>query len=199
MVRAPQVEPRATGAAVSQRERFAGRTAELLEWHRAGRPGDLHADLEAGTLAIRNLGHTAGDLERKTLSTPATGQRRRRRGSSRRTRRLALSRREREALGLVSQRLTDPEIAVLFVLSSRTVEAHVSRVLHQLGAANRRAAAIAARHGLIWRWRQDGIRVRFRFGAGGSAWPGNVAIRPTRHSWHTWHTSPAVMASTGRW
>ncbi len=60
-----------------------------------------------------------------------------------------LSRREREVLGLLCQRLTDPEIAEKLFLSPRTVETHVAHVLNKLGAMNRRdAAAIAARNGL---------------------------------------------------
>jgi DNA-binding NarL/FixJ family response regulator len=57
-----------------------------------------------------------------------------------------LTRREREVLTLLCQRLTDPEIAERLCLSSRTVESHVRNILAKLGAENRReAAAIAAR------------------------------------------------------
>jgi non-specific serine/threonine protein kinase len=60
-----------------------------------------------------------------------------------------LSRREREVLALLCQRLTDAEIADRLFLSARTVEHHVSNILGKLGAANRRdAAAIAARFAL---------------------------------------------------
>jgi DNA-binding CsgD family transcriptional regulator/tetratricopeptide (TPR) repeat protein len=52
-----------------------------------------------------------------------------------------LTRRERQVLGLLCQRLTDAEIAERFFLSQRTVEHHVARVLGKLGAANRRDAA----------------------------------------------------------
>jgi DNA-binding CsgD family transcriptional regulator/tetratricopeptide (TPR) repeat protein len=61
-----------------------------------------------------------------------------------------LSRREREVLGLLCQRLTDPEIADRLFLSPRTVESHVAHILQKLDAANRReAAATAARLGLV--------------------------------------------------
>jgi len=60
-----------------------------------------------------------------------------------------LTRREREVLGLLCQRLTDPEIAERLYLSPRTASKHVANILGKLGATNRReVAAMAARHGL---------------------------------------------------
>ncbi len=62
----------------------------------------------------------------------------------------ALTRRERQVLALLCQRLTDPEIAEQLFISPYTASKHVSNVLGKLGVANRReAAAVGARHGLV--------------------------------------------------
>jgi hypothetical protein len=53
-------DPGARDITVSRRERFSGMTAELRDWHSAGRPGDLRADFQAATLAIRDLGNAGG-------------------------------------------------------------------------------------------------------------------------------------------
>jgi non-specific serine/threonine protein kinase len=61
-----------------------------------------------------------------------------------------LTRREREVLALLCERLTDPEIAARLFISPRTASSHVANVLGKVGAANRReAAAVAARHRLV--------------------------------------------------
>jgi DNA-binding NarL/FixJ family response regulator len=52
-----------------------------------------------------------------------------------------LTERELEILGLVSDGLTDREAASALGISIRTVEAHVSRILHKLGLSRRAAAA----------------------------------------------------------
>jgi DNA-binding NarL/FixJ family response regulator len=53
----------------------------------------------------------------------------------------SLSARELEVLRLLTEGLTDREIAASLGISPRTVETHVSSVLHKLGARNRAEAA----------------------------------------------------------
>ena len=62
----------------------------------------------------------------------------------------ALTRREREVLALLCQRLTNPEIANHLFVGTRTVDTHVANILAKLGTANRRdAVATAAHFGLV--------------------------------------------------
>jgi two-component system nitrate/nitrite response regulator NarL len=53
----------------------------------------------------------------------------------------SLSSREEEVLQLLSRGLTDREIAEALTISPRTVETHVSNLLHKLGVRNRAEAA----------------------------------------------------------
>ncbi|MCH7733806.1 MAG: response regulator transcription factor [Chloroflexi bacterium] len=62
----------------------------------------------------------------------------------------ALSEREKEVLELISEGLTNTEIAERLVLSPSTVRNHVSRVLGKLGLSRRsEAAAFAAKRGIF--------------------------------------------------
>jgi non-specific serine/threonine protein kinase len=61
-----------------------------------------------------------------------------------------LTRRERQILALLCQRLTNAEIAAELFISPRTAGTHVANLLAKLGVANRReAAALAVQHGLV--------------------------------------------------
>lgn len=65
-------------------------------------------------------------------------------------RRLGLTAREREILGLLARGRTNRQIADLLFISHRTVGVHVSRILRKLGAANRTDAShVARRNGLL--------------------------------------------------
>ena len=52
-----------------------------------------------------------------------------------------LTQRERDVLRLLADNLTDREIATALTISIRTVETHVSSILHKLGVRNRTEAA----------------------------------------------------------
>ena len=54
---------------------------------------------------------------------------------------LALSPRENDVLAMLADGLTDREIATALTISPRTVETHVSNILHKLGVRNRAEAA----------------------------------------------------------
>jgi DNA-binding NarL/FixJ family response regulator len=54
-----------------------------------------------------------------------------------------LTRREREVAELISQRLTNPQIAERLVLSRKTVEVHASNIFRKLGVSSRAEVAQA--------------------------------------------------------
>ena len=60
---------------------------------------------------------------------------------------LGLSPRENDVLAMLADGLTDREIADALTISPRTVETHVSNILHKLGVRNRAEAAQRYRQG----------------------------------------------------
>jgi DNA-binding NarL/FixJ family response regulator len=61
----------------------------------------------------------------------------------------ALTPREREVAGLIAEGFTNREIATRLVISERTAESHVERIMDKLAVRNR--AEIAARVGAAGR------------------------------------------------
>ena len=63
---------------------------------------------------------------------------------------MGLSPRENDVLAMLADGLTDREIANALTISPRTVETHVSNILHKLGVRNRAEAVLRSqRLGLI--------------------------------------------------
>ncbi|MDP9352896.1 MAG: response regulator transcription factor, partial [Chloroflexota bacterium] len=61
-----------------------------------------------------------------------------------------LTRREREIVGLITEGLTNRQIAQQLVLSERTVDTHTANLMRKLGLRSRaQVAAWAAQHGLL--------------------------------------------------
>jgi DNA-binding NarL/FixJ family response regulator len=110
---------------------------------RAGAAGYLvHGQFDADELAVRIRQLAAGetvlspavvgtvfDALRKTPGSPDEAD-----GPA------SLTEREREIMNLISQGLTNRDIAERFVLSEKTVKNHVNRIYSKLGATNRAQA-----------------------------------------------------------
>ena len=111
-----------------------------LAWYDSGTEAGLRRALEICT----DLGAVAtATLVRRRMRTLgvrgiATGRR-----AATRANPLGLTNREHDVLSLLAEGRTNQEIAELLVLSTRTVDHHVSAVLGKLGVA-RRGQAIAA-------------------------------------------------------
>lgn len=118
---------------------------DVLEAVRLGAAGYLTKDLSPEALARSIRGAVDGDLAMpRRMAADVVAQLVR---SGRGGRRSDLSRlseltaREAEILRMISDGLTDRETANALRLSVRTVETHVSNLLHKLGARNRADAA----------------------------------------------------------
>jgi len=119
---------------------------DVLEAVRLGAAGYLTKDLDAGALLRSIRGVRDGDLAMprrlaaramrdlvdasRNLPIERNGP-----GTS------SLSAREEEILRLLSEGLTDREIAEALTISTRTVESHVSNILRKLDARNRAEAS----------------------------------------------------------
>jgi DNA-binding CsgD family transcriptional regulator len=105
----------------------------------AGRPADAAAAAAAALEALQHVGAVAdADRARALLTriTAASSQRRRRSG--------ALTRRQREVLGLVADGLSDRDIATRLSLSEHTVHRHMANVMVRLGVSSRTSAVAKA-------------------------------------------------------
>ena len=124
---------------------------DLLDAVRHGAAGYLTKDLSGDALlrAVRGIrhgdlpmsrGHAAAVLEHLARGPRAPAE-------GRDDVRQLLSARESEVLRLLSEGMTDREIAGALTISPRTVESHVSNVLRKLGVRNRAEAAQRYRSG----------------------------------------------------
>lgn len=119
--------------------------ADVLEAVRLGAVGYLTKDLDAGALLRSIRGARDGDLAMPRRLAAKTIKDLVEAGSSRGERGgpgiTTLSRREEEILRLLANGLTDREIGEALMISTRTVETHVSNILRKLDARNRAEAA----------------------------------------------------------
>jgi len=116
---------------------------DLLDAMRQGARGYLTKDLSPDALLRSVRGIRRGDLPMSRVFAAHVVDelaRAARRGSGA-TPTSGLSSREEEVLHLLADGLTDREIAENLQISPRTVETHVSNVLHKLGVRNRAEAA----------------------------------------------------------
>jgi DNA-binding NarL/FixJ family response regulator len=118
---------------------------DVLEAVRLGAVGYLTKDLDADALLRAVRGVREGDLAMPRRLAARTMRALVEAGGGRSERDetglVSLSRREEEVLRLLSNGLTDREIGEALMISTRTVETHVSNVLRKLGARNRAEAA----------------------------------------------------------
>jgi DNA-binding NarL/FixJ family response regulator len=126
---------------------------DLLEAVARGAAGYLTKDLSPEALLRSLRGTQRGELAMsrrfaaRALQYFADAARRGRQVSGQEGELMALSPRENDVLAMLADGLTDREIAEALTISPRTVETHVSNILHKLGVRNRAEAAQRYRQG----------------------------------------------------
>jgi DNA-binding NarL/FixJ family response regulator len=126
---------------------------DLLEAVARGAAGYLTKDLspEALLRTLRGVQHGELAMSRRyaarALRYFADAARRGRQASGLEGELMELSPRENDVLAMLADGLTDREIANALIISPRTVETHVSNILHKLDVRNRAEAAQRYRQG----------------------------------------------------
>ncbi len=126
---------------------------DLLEAVARGAAGYLTKDLSPEALLRSLRGTQRGELAMsrrfagRALRYFADAARRGRSVSGAEGELMGLSPRENDVLAMLADGLTDREIANALTISPRTVETHVSNILHKLGVRNRAEAAQRYRQG----------------------------------------------------
>jgi DNA-binding NarL/FixJ family response regulator len=144
-VRMPVMDGIAAAAPLSRRARvmmltYTDEREQVVEAIRQGASGYLvHGQFEADELASRIRQLAAGDtvLSPAIIGTVFDALRRTPGSPDEASGPASLTGREREIMNLISQGLTNHQIAEHFVLSEKTVKNHVNRIYSKLGASNR--------------------------------------------------------------
>lgn len=144
-VRMPVMDGVAAAGPLSQRARvmmltYTDETEHVVEAIRNGASGYLvHGQFEADELVGRVRQLAAGEtvLSPAVVGTVFDALRRTPGSPDEASGPASLTGREREIMNLISQGLTNQQIAERFVLSEKTVKNHVNRIYGKLGASNR--------------------------------------------------------------
>jgi DNA-binding NarL/FixJ family response regulator len=144
-VRMPVMDGVAAAGPLSQRARvmmltYTDETEHVVEAIRNGASGYLvHGQFEAEELVARIRQLAAGEtvLSPAIVGTVFEALRRTPGSPDEASGPASLTGREREIMNLISQGLTNQQIAERFVLSEKTVKNHVNRIYGKLGASNR--------------------------------------------------------------
>lgn len=144
-VRMPVMDGIAAAGPLSEQARvmmltYTDESDKVVEAIRQGASGYLvHGQFEAEELAARIRQLASGDtvLSPAVVGTVFDALRRTPGSPDQATGPASLTGREREIMNLISQGLTNHQIAEHFVLSEKTVKNHVNRIYSKLGASNR--------------------------------------------------------------